>query len=98
MLKRLGLDGSSDSSYSDDAQQDNGAGDEDALLKARGAFFEQILSDRGDIKLYDWQDRNSGAYGYGGAEFPVGSLYPHVIYMGALDESGDERLMYLAAH
>ena len=56
------------------------------------------MADRNDIKLYSWQDARSGSYGYGGAEFPRGSFYPHSIYIEDLDGDGMPELLYLCAH
>ena len=62
------------------------------------ALFDQIIADRTDIRLYTWQDARSGSYGYGGAEFPKGSYFPHSIYVGDIDDDGWPELLYLAAH
>ena len=62
------------------------------------AFFDQVIADRTDIKLYTWQDARSGARGYGGAEYPRGAYFPHSVYVGDLDGDGVPELLYLAAH
>lgn len=77
----------------------SGADEESRTMEAcYEAFFDQIVADRNDIKLYSWQDARSGSYGYGGAEFPRGSFYPHSIYIEDLDGDGIPELLYLCAH